>query len=376
MISLKRLAPPVALALSLAALPAAAPGHQLGLSWAAAAFHRDGTYTLDLAYDLNALMAGARPGHLTPEEAQSLLTMEADERERALEAVRTFMGNSLHVRFDGRPATPQVLFPEMGEGKAAVSPPMPLPGYTLRLAGEIPPGAERFTLRTSPLIGSLGLTLQVDLGPMERVMLEAGEESAPFSLGSAAPPRSGMAVVGRYLRLGFKHILPKGLDHILFVLGLYLLNARLRPLLFQVTAFTLAHSMSLGLSMYGIISLPSSVVEPLIALSIAYVALENVATRKLTPWRPAVVFGFGLLHGLGFASVLQQLGLPRRDFLAALLSFNTGVELGQLAVIGLAFAVSGWWSSRAGYRRRFTVPASLAIALTGLYWAVQRTFFP
>ena len=111
------------------------------------------------------------------------------------------------------------------------------------------------------------------------------------------------------------HILPKGLDHILFVLGIFLLSPRWKTMLLQVTAFTVAHSITLGLSIYGIVSLPSRIVEPLIALSIAYVAIENLLTRELKPWRLALVFMFGLLHGLGFAGVLRELGLPREEFL-------------------------------------------------------------
>ena len=107
-------------------------------------------------------------------------------------------------------------------------------------------------------------------------------------------------------------------------------------MLLQVTAFTIAHSITLGLSIYGIVSLPSRIVEPLIALSIAYVAIENLVTRELKPWRLALVFMFGLLHGLGFAGVLRELGLPRDEFLTALLTFNLGVEGGQLTVIALA----------------------------------------
>lgn len=176
-----------------------------------------------------------------------------------------------------------------------------------------------------------------------------------------------------YLVLGFEHILPKGLDHILFVLALFFLSTKFRPLLWQVTAFTAAHSVTLALSSYGVISLPSSVVEPLIAVSIALVAIENIFTTQLRPWRPLVVFVFGLLHGLGFASVLMEIGLPGADFLTALITFNVGVELGQLAVIGLAFLCVGWFQENAWYRPRVVVPASLVIAIVGVYWTVERT---
>src|SRR5207247_1613157 len=104
----------------------------------------------------------------------------------------------------------------------------------------------------------------------------------------------------RYLRLGFRHIVPEGTDHILFVLGLFLLSPRLRPMLLQVSAFTLAHTATLALSTLGVVRLSPAVVEPLIALSIAYVAAENTLRQELRPWRAALVFGFGLLHGLGF----------------------------------------------------------------------------
>ncbi len=181
-----------------------------------------------------------------------------------------------------------------------------------------------------------------------------------------------LAVIALYVRLGFEHILPKGLDHILFVVGLFLLSARTSALLKQVTAFTIAHSLTLALSMYGVIALPPRIVEPLIALSIAYVAIENLVTSELKPWRPLVVFGFGLLHGLGFAGVLRELGLPRSEFLTAIVSFNVGVELGQLTVITLAFAAVGWWRRRPSYRSRVVVPASAAIAIVGVFWAVQR----
>ena len=152
-----------------------------------------------------------------------------------------------------------------------------------------------------------------------------------------------------------------------------LLSTRGGPLLAQVTAFTIAHTLTLGLSVYGVVSLPRSVVEPLIAVSIAYVAVENILTPHLKPWRTLVVFGFGLLHGLGFAGVLQEVGLPRSQLLPALASFNVGVELGQLTVIAVAFlAVGVWGHSRSWYRPRVVIPASATIAVVGLFWTVQR----
>ncbi|MCA9542649.1 MAG: HupE/UreJ family protein, partial [Myxococcales bacterium] len=181
-----------------------------------------------------------------------------------------------------------------------------------------------------------------------------GETSPPIHLSAAgganpalAAPDPGqesvlasaLQTVARYLRLGFVHILPGGLDHILFVLGMFLLSRRLRPLLYQVTAFTVAHSITLALASLGYVALPGSVVEPLIAASIVYVAVENIVSPELRPWRLYVVFAFGLLHGLGFADVLGTLGLPPGELLLALIGFNIGVELGQIAVLAIATAV-------------------------------------
>jgi hypothetical protein len=185
-------------------------------------------------------------------------------------------------------------------------------------------------------------------------------------------PLSRLDIARQYLALGYTHILPKGLDHILFVLGIFLLSVRLRPILIQVTAFTIAHSITLGLTMYGIVSLPPRLVEPLIALSIAYVALENLATTELKPLRLALVFTFGLLHGMGFAGVLKDLGLPRSEFLTALVGFNLGVEAGQLTVIGFAGLCVIWFRNRQWYHRRIVVPASVIIAAIGVYWTIVR----
>ena len=196
--------------------------------------------------------------------------------------------------------------------------------------------------------------------------------SSEIDLSRAFTRPTRVAIVRQYLRLGYTHILPKGLDHILFVIGLFLLSPRLRPLLVQVTAFTIAHSITLGLSMYGIVSLPSRIVEPLIALSIAYVAIENLITRELRPWRVGLVFLFGLLHGLGFAGVLRELGLPRDEFLTALLTFNVGVEAGQLTIIGAAWLAVAAFVKRPWYRRTIVIPASCAIAAIGIYWTFAR----
>jgi len=203
--------------------------------------------------------------------------------------------------------------------------------------------------------------------------LTDGALSLPMPRAGPAAPRGALATLGHYAAVGFAHIVPAGLDHILFVLGLFFLSLRLRPLLVQVTAFTLAHSVTLALAAFGLVRVPAAIVEPLIAASIVYVAVENILARRLTPWRPAVVFGFGLLHGLGFASVLGAVGLAPGALVLALIGFNIGVELGQLAVLAGAFLLVGlWFGGRPWYRARIAVPASAAIGLAGAWWFVER----
>jgi len=180
-------------------------------------------------------------------------------------------------------------------------------------------------------------------------------------------------LISNYVKIGFIHIIPRGFDHILFVLGLFLYAARWRPLLVQVTIFTLAHSLTLALAARGLVSIPASIVEPLIAASIAYVALENLWRQKLHASRLVVIFAFGLLHGLGFASVLAEIGLPESDFMISLISFNIGVELGQIAVISGAFLLTFFLPLSAGaYRRLITIPASLVIGAIGIWMATER----
>jgi hypothetical protein len=180
-------------------------------------------------------------------------------------------------------------------------------------------------------------------------------------------------VVWYYLQLGYKHILPDGFDHILFVVGLCLLSTRVGVLLWQATAFTVAHTITLILSMKGIIAVPPAIVEPIIALSIAFIAIENLVMTELKPWRVLVVFGFGLIHGMGFASALNELGLPRNAFYTSLLSFNVGVELGQITVISVMyFGLIYWFGDKLWYRKRIVYPLSILIAAIALYWTYTR----
>ena len=198
-------------------------------------------------------------------------------------------------------------------------------------------------------------------------------ETATLNLSNLQPQSLGKIFLD-YITAGFDHIIPKGLDHILFVIGLFLLSTQLRPLVTQVTMFTFAHTITLVMGALGLIHLPGNIVEPLIAASIVFIAVENIFTAKLTPWRPFIIFAFGLLHGLGFASVLSDFGLPSGQFVPALIAFNIGVEIGQLAVIAICFFTVGiWFHNKNWYHKVIVIPASVTITIIALAWVLERT---
>lgn len=250
------------------------------------------------------------------------------------------------------------------------SPPEALASFTL--TGHLPRGATTLRWLYGIVADPYPLEIRQADGSSTIEWITGSNWSGIIDLTRSFPPPTRGEIVQQYLLLGYAHILPKGLDHILFVLGIFLLSPRLKTMLLQVTAFTVAHSLTLGLSIYGLVSLPARVVEPLIALSIAYVAIENLVTRELQPWRLALVFMFGLLHGLGFAGVLRELGLPREEFLTGLLTFNLGVEGGQLTVIATAMLLVRPFVQRGWYRHRVVIPAALVIAAIGIYWTITR----
>ncbi|MEL8054752.1 MAG: HupE/UreJ family protein [Pseudomonadota bacterium] len=182
---------------------------------------------------------------------------------------------------------------------------------------------------------------------------------------------------GLYIEIGVRHILPTGLDHILFVLALFFTASGWRALLIQISAFTVAHTLTLMLAATGVISPPTSIVEPLIALTIAFVAFENIVFKDMQRWRPLVVVIFGLIHGMGFAGFFGSLGLPQGQFWSALIGFNIGVEIGQLTVVVLAAILL--WPLRARineiqYRQYIAIPACALIGLIGTFWTFERIF--
>ena len=360
----------------LLALPFTLAAHDFTVTEVAVVFRGDGSYQIDMSVDADALALGLPPDTDSDTVIAAMEQLSSDEFNAAVEKAKAFITQYVRIRFDGVKQSPPVEFPQYGTAAAMDAEIPTVLGTLARMEGEVPDGAQALTFGASEVFKAVKLTIFDPSAPTPATFtLGPGEESPPHLIDGGQQTQTTGSVVWRYTILGFEHILPLGLDHILFVLGLFLLSAHWRPLLWQVTAFTVAHSVTLALAMFDVVSLPSRLVETLIAASIAYVAIENMFTSKLHAWRPAVVFCFGLLHGLGFAGVLTELGLPREQFVPALISFNVGVELGQLAVVSLAFLAVGWLRERPDYRKLVVIPCSAAIAAMGVYWAVTRWFF-
>jgi hypothetical protein len=247
---------------------------------------------------------------------------------------------------------------------------------TVHLTGALPDGAQTLQWRSSCLLGAYPVAIASGSAtvPTDAYEWLAGpQQSRTYRLDALSTAESDASTVVRLIPTGFRHIVPGGLDHMLFMLGLFLMAPTRRSLLIQVSTFTLAHSLTLALAVVGLVSAPAAVVEPLIAASIAWVAIENLFATRVSRLRLLVVFAFGLLHGLGFAGAMAQLGLSREHLAASLVGFNLGVELGQLTVIAAAaLLVRALRLPRAQERRFVLRPASAAIAVTGLVWAIQR----
>jgi hydrogenase/urease accessory protein HupE len=202
---------------------------------------------------------------------------------------------------------------------------------------------------------------------VQEAVLTSGHEEAFFTQTSG----SNFQTFLRFVWLGVQHI-ATGYDHLAFLLGLLIATASLRSLIKTITSFTIAHSITLALATFDIVILPSRFTESMIALSILYVAVENlIRKRTIERWR--ITFLFGLVHGFGFSNVLREMQLPRTNLALSLFSFNFGVELGQVIFVVLLFPALDDLMKRGWTRLRPAISA--AIALLAAYWFIQRAFF-
>lgn len=345
----------------------------------------DGTFHIEIRASIEALLTGINSRYKNTKDAPNaqayddLRVLPAKQLRQAFASFEKTILQEVNISFDNEPAQfhiTRVDIPEPGYVK--------VPRISLIIVeGEIPATVQSLTWYYPSRFGDNAVRVRQVDEVNEKwhwsswQWLKNDEVSQPFSLTEVFTQQTFFQVVTTYLVSGFEHILPKGLDHILFILGIFLLSTRMKPLLWQVTMFTIAHTITLGLAMNGVINLPANIVEPLIALSIAFIAIENIVTPKLHNSRLFIVFIFGLLHGMGFASVLADFGMPENDFATALISFNIGVEIAQVAIILLAWFVFAHLlrkqlASEQHYRVTVIVPGSVLIALIGLYWTYDR----
>lgn len=356
---------------ALAAAPVAS--HEAERTKVTLTLSANGTFDLTVANDptwlllrLETFAGGTLPPNMTPDQRDArlaqLTSVFADRIVIFVDA-HEVRATTVEYRKPSAPSVPSaaLVLPEPSGALAS-----------FRLTGIMPRDATRLRWLYGLVGDRYPLEIRQPDGSSTIEWIDGTNWSEVIDLSKSFTRPTRTDIARQYVWLGYTHILPNGLDHILFVLGIFLLSPRMKPLLLQVTAFTIAHSITLGLSIYGLIALPSRIVEPLIALSIAYVAIENLVTRELKPWRLALVFMFGLLHGLGFAGVLRELGLPHGEFLTALLTFNLGVEGGQLTVIAGALIATGALLKKGWYRPRVVIPVSVAIAAVGIWWTIAR----
>lgn len=321
-----------------------------------------------LKLDLDALALGVDPSIAPEEAAKTLLAMSDAEFQTTEEGLRRVLSRRLRVRVDGKPLDFTISLPQLRPRPERVG--VEVFGLEARLVGQVPLGGKEILFFASRAFPAIELTFEDEgTGRKEFHLCLPGEECPRIKL-TPGEPEAGL---WDFVVIGFKHIVPLGLDHILFVLALFLGGRDPRTLLIQTGVFTLAHSATLALSTFGVVSLSARIVEPLIALSIGIVGLENVLRPSgVSRGRVAVVFFFGLLHGLGFAGILAGTPLVDGQRLAALLLFNLGVELGQVAVLAAAFLLSLPFKDPNVYRQRVQRPLSLVLTVTGLVWALSR----
>lgn len=367
--------------ISLLVLPAVSLADVVKPTMVDIAVRSEGRVLVELHVSIEALLTGINNRYKNTKDAPNsdeydvLRALQGPELAERFAVFQSKMLEQMELRFDGQRSELQIVELEIPE-----------PGYkkvpdasVMYLEGEVPRGAQTLTWYFPKKFSDNAVRVkQVNEEKKQWrwsdwVWIRDDVSSEPFPIEADFVKRPLPEVIYSYIKLGYDHIVPIGLDHILFVVGIFLMTSRFRPLLSQVTMFTLAHSLTLALSVYGVLELPARVVEPLVALSIAYIGVENLYSREVRGRRLALVFGFGLLHGLGFAGALKEFGMPPGDYATALVSFNIGVELGQIAIVLSAFILfAGWFARQTWYRQAVVLPVSALISVVGGTWMVDR----
>jgi len=308
-----------------------------------------------------------------------LLSLSDTQHDRLKKEAESYLRKSLDFTHGGKNLGYQITFPDY-ETTPPDFPTMLNGGayFTIICRGTLPPNtAGDFQIR--PHSGSLP-DFVVATGPKSNRQYHVAAPGTHITLftttasgGTKATESNGLLSI---LIMGYRHVLPMGMDHMLFILALFLMSRKWRPLLAQSLAFTVAHSITLGLAASGVFQIGqwsgAWLIEPLIALSIAVVATENLFTHKATTHRLVVVFLFGLVHGLGFAgSLATALDQGSTTSLLALGIANLGVELAQVTILTVAWIATLYWWRRPVYQK-FRALASFVIAIIGIAWMIER----
>lgn len=323
-----------------------------------------------------AFIMGAPQGHLSDTELPRFLALSDSQlNQREAVAEQRFL-SGFSLRADGRLVDAVTLrFPDAPTLRADTTVPRasPQPSAPIRLVAQLPAGATRVDLALPPELGPAVAVIRYPDGQTRSEGLPDGERTRLIRLSGPDDLLDGIETLWRFIALGFTHILPLGLDHIAFIVALALGAPRFWTLAKLASVFTLAHSITLGLAAFRIVQVQPAIIEPAIAVSIVVVALMTaIRPGGASLEKSLIVFLFGLLHGLGFASALRETGLPRGQEAIGLAGFNLGVEFGQLAVIAVVLLVVAAVPQRASYRRWVAAPASLAIAALGTLWTIER----
>lgn len=354
-----------------------AASHDLTYALANVSFPTPQQVRIEIRAHIPALILGRVQGPLADTSLSTFMSLDdAALRRREAIATANFL-SELSLRADGRLLDAiAVQYPDPASLRADAMAPKstPRPSQPVILTATLPAGTRAIDLALPQDLGPAVLVASYDDGRTATEPLPDGERSRPIRLGGPSPLADGWRAFTDFVADGFRHILPGGYDHVLFIVALAVAAPRLGALVKLATVFTVAHSVTLALGVFRLVELPTTIVEPAIAVSIVAVAAFTLVSPQAAgrPERLAIIFAFGLLHGLGFAGALRETGLPRGLEAVALAGFNIGIELGQLLVIGVTLACIGWWRDRPVYRPRIAMPVSAAIALAGSIWTVQR----
>jgi hydrogenase/urease accessory protein HupE len=310
-------------------------------------------HIFDAAHDLN----------ITPNE-RLLEPLVAAQQSAALASL---MAARFTITADGRMLTPQWSGVEVLADRQALKLAVRYP-----LAGA--PGRLGVTAVMFPYDPQHQTFLNVYEGDaLTQAILDHGRSGFEYFAGTR---QGAFAVVQKFLPAGIHHILI-GPDHLLFLVGLLLLGGTVRQLAVIVTAFTVAHSITLSLAALNLVSPPARIIEPAIALSIVYVGADNLLIRDGRDVRAWIAFAFGFIHGFGFANVLREMDLPARALGWSLFAFNIGVEVGQLLVVAaVATALAALRSRNETAGRQLAFAGSVVVMAAGAFWFIQRVFFP